>query len=291
MKVYTYYEPVAGWPREGVMDLWQSTWADHGWEPVILSRKDAEQHPQHDAFMSVVSTLPTVNDRRYEDECYRRHLAYQRVAGDGSVFTDYDVLNLGLKPQVFSQSLVSLAHGINTCAFWADRIGMDKLLLYIYGSNQIRSDTHNSDMTIFQSIHLKDPVSACYDLDDPVSGLLLHLSNRSCQPRSRTEWLPAVRAMLRVQKSRDPLALREPLIYEGDYMEARDVDELKSLWPKARGGSVFCVHDYNLPGRSRNRKPWTEGVFWAVNQFIAEQKIPLSFVHTWECGTVVLVKP
>ncbi len=41
MKVYTYFNSVPGLVDDALLDLWRSTWAKNGWEPVVLTEEDA----------------------------------------------------------------------------------------------------------------------------------------------------------------------------------------------------------------------------------------------------------
>jgi Methyltransferase domain len=65
---------------------------------------------------------------------------------------------------------------------------------------------------------------------------------------------------------------------------------LPILWRKVKRGGMLCVHDYLLPRVAREENHWCEGVFYAVNDFIASEKINRALCHSWECSTMVIVK-
>ena len=45
--VYTYFED-QGMGDEPALEVWRDVWAKAGWDPVVLSQKDAERHPRYD---------------------------------------------------------------------------------------------------------------------------------------------------------------------------------------------------------------------------------------------------
>lgn len=89
--VYTYHEPVQGLPPAGrLLELWKKNWTEFGFEPVILSEKDAREHPGFSYFVERISRYPTSNPPAYERACFVRHLALANVGG--GLLVDYDVI-------------------------------------------------------------------------------------------------------------------------------------------------------------------------------------------------------
>ena len=93
--VYTYFED-QGMGDEPALEVWRDVWAKAGWDPVVLSQKDAERHPRYDEMVRRFSEYPTVNAPGYELACYLRYLAMAVVGG--GFMTDYDVINVNVPP-------------------------------------------------------------------------------------------------------------------------------------------------------------------------------------------------
>lgn len=95
-KIYTYVEP----PGSDIIVHFTQSWMKNGWSVVILGKQESMLNPNHDRFMAKVAEFPTINNREYENICYRRWLAFQRQAQiDGGIFfADYDTLNINYPP-------------------------------------------------------------------------------------------------------------------------------------------------------------------------------------------------
>lgn len=96
MKIYTYYEQVSSDRAEALnaerlLELWVRNWSSKGWQPVILSDKDARKNPRYKECISRFQTFPTGNNTRYELACFKRWLA---MACIGGYHCDFDVMNL-----------------------------------------------------------------------------------------------------------------------------------------------------------------------------------------------------
>lgn len=116
MKVFTYYENL-GRDDKPLIDLWRESWIKHGWEPVVLGRKDVEATPWDlVSDIAALHHLPTVNDPSYELHCFLRHTA---MSSDGGLLTDYDVINYGFTPDMIDRpTLHSLATNSCPCAIY-----------------------------------------------------------------------------------------------------------------------------------------------------------------------------
>ena len=101
-RIYTYYDNISELAKHEkqieMLRHWSASWAKRGWEPVVLSRKHAENHPFCAEYESRVRRLPTVNDLNYETACYLRWLAV--AASGGGFMCDYDVVNYSFTPRV-----------------------------------------------------------------------------------------------------------------------------------------------------------------------------------------------
>jgi len=105
-RVYTYYDDLDCYDDarkqiyQGMINEWKKSWSRAGWDPVVLSRKDAEAHPYFPEYSALIKASlakkQNLNPENYELACFIRWLA---VANKGGGFMcDYDVLNKGFKP-------------------------------------------------------------------------------------------------------------------------------------------------------------------------------------------------
>jgi hypothetical protein len=51
MKVYTYYEDINFKHQNRLLDLWKNSWEKHGFEAIVLTRGNAENHPFYIEFV------------------------------------------------------------------------------------------------------------------------------------------------------------------------------------------------------------------------------------------------
>lgn len=157
--VYTYYDRLAGMaPANGLLDLWQEKWTAQGWQPIILSEKDAKRVRGYGKFLSAIHKLPTVNHRGYEDACYLRHLAM--VNRGGGFLTDYDVLPVNAPPPICSGEATTLLEPTRVpCALVATKDGYGELARLFADYRPTEADVcngsaHVSDMVIIRKTDL-----------------------------------------------------------------------------------------------------------------------------------------
>jgi hypothetical protein len=97
MKIYAYYNQLsASYQPNETLEIWKKSWEKMGWEPVVLSEKDAENHPLYEQFSNKLKTFPTVNTPGFDYHAFMRWLAVPAVGGILS--TEPDVINYSLKP-------------------------------------------------------------------------------------------------------------------------------------------------------------------------------------------------
>jgi len=70
-----------------LLDLWEKTWKDAGWEPRILTLDDAKKHPEYDRIANRLNNTLMKGDR-YNTLCIIRWLAMAQVGGGW--MSDYD---------------------------------------------------------------------------------------------------------------------------------------------------------------------------------------------------------
>lgn len=93
--VFTYFSPlesIDGEEQRMLISLWEYSWRKYGWNPVALSEDDIKDS----ATSGVFASLPSCNPAGYDRACFDRWLAMAGVGG--GFMSDYDVMNLGLKP-------------------------------------------------------------------------------------------------------------------------------------------------------------------------------------------------
>ena len=79
-----------------LIDVWKKSWQDAGFDTVVLSRKDAENHPDYERHSQKLIELG-VNE--YNQACFLRWLAMASLKDDcqdGGWMSDYDTFPLGL---------------------------------------------------------------------------------------------------------------------------------------------------------------------------------------------------
>jgi hypothetical protein len=99
-KVYTYYAKVdelVDQKQHEMLEIWKQSWSAHGWEPVVIGPRDAEEHPWHSFIQSLFAGFPTTNPKAYELACWMRWVAMSLCGG---MMVDYDVLNFGFTPDM-----------------------------------------------------------------------------------------------------------------------------------------------------------------------------------------------
>jgi hypothetical protein len=93
--IYTYFEHmeqselVTGMSREdheALLDLWKTTWAKYGWDPVILTNENVERHPDYFHFHQRLQRLHLDS---FGEVLFHRWFAMVSVGGGW--FADYDV--------------------------------------------------------------------------------------------------------------------------------------------------------------------------------------------------------
>ncbi len=97
MKIYAYYNQLSPTAQPNkTLEIWKKSWEKMGWEPVVLSEKDAESHPLYEQFSDKLKSFPTVNTPGFDYHAFMRWLAVPAVGGILS--TEPDVINYSLKP-------------------------------------------------------------------------------------------------------------------------------------------------------------------------------------------------
>lgn len=102
MKVYTYYEDINFKHQNRLLDLWKNSWEKHGFEAIVLTRGNAENHP---FYIEFVDRLKSIHQHvagkplgDYGLSCWLRWLAYATQPEEKFYVCDYDVINHHFNP-------------------------------------------------------------------------------------------------------------------------------------------------------------------------------------------------
>jgi len=98
MKIYTYYEDLSFDSQEELIDLWKFSWKKQGYEPIVLTRSDAEKHKYYEKFISSLKEIGKYIIGKelepYALSCHLRWLAYATQNDEKFYVSDYDVINI-----------------------------------------------------------------------------------------------------------------------------------------------------------------------------------------------------
>lgn len=109
MKIYTYYEDIKFKQQEKMLELWQTSWKNAGFEPRVLSKDDAKKSGFYEEFIEKMKEIHfQVMKKEISDyglSCYVRWLAYSTQSNEYFYVSDYDCINNGLKPIINTDKL------------------------------------------------------------------------------------------------------------------------------------------------------------------------------------------
>lgn len=54
MKIYTYYEDIDHPDQEKMLELWSLSWENAGFNPIILTKDDAQKHDFYKSFVEQI---------------------------------------------------------------------------------------------------------------------------------------------------------------------------------------------------------------------------------------------
>lgn len=172
MNIYTFYEPIDNESYNNydeLINIWKKSWIFYGWNPVILSLKDAQEHPKYEKLFKKAQDLPTVNPKKYEMYCYLRWAA---LANKGGWYADVDMINYGFTPKVIDENKVVTAgrETLHVNSFYMSKLVyedlLDEIINYevsdenyeLIGEEKV---PHVSDMYILSYSKIK--VDHCYN--------------------------------------------------------------------------------------------------------------------------------
>jgi len=121
MNVYTYYQEINFSKQKPLLELWQKSWKDKGFNPIVLNEEDANSHPYYKEFSEKLNKLHievTGQElKAYGLSCYLRWLAYANKMNENesAYVCDYDVINKGLSDTELDDSKMFLYDNCCPC--------------------------------------------------------------------------------------------------------------------------------------------------------------------------------
>ena len=200
MNIYTYHSPVENLPyQHHLLELWQKSWRALGWNPLVLTRAQAEMHAMHESLeRHFHASLPSRNSAAYELACYERWLAMDFVGGGW--MSDSDIINYSFYPiRPASDTLTLFSQG-NLCPCLVYGSAAEYLraaTLFLNHSGGVFEPDHASDQNILQ-LHKSQfrQVELVPEFNEPgwEKSCLVHYANgRMLAHQPRHEWIPRLR--------------------------------------------------------------------------------------------------
>ena len=97
MKVYTYFNNIGFEHQDELLSLWKLSWSNQGYQPIVLSQVDAENHLLYNEFKSKLLEFHIqIMSKPLSDyglACWLRWLAYATQPEEKFYVCDYDVIN------------------------------------------------------------------------------------------------------------------------------------------------------------------------------------------------------
>jgi len=177
--IYTYFEGYNGIAQNkkhgdvALLQYWSTAWDLAGWEPRILTEKDAEKHPDYEELIAIITDRQPAGEEncvsQYDMACYKRWIAMAAVGGgfmtDNDVFplNDFRVYGNELpndgKLTVWEQWVPAIVSGSSEeYRRIAQRIAevMGYFVDSYYAGNQLRRNKCGSDMLSLEQLKRGD---------------------------------------------------------------------------------------------------------------------------------------
>lgn len=138
MKIYTYYEDVNFLSQNELLDLWRFSWSRRGFEPIVLTLKDALNAEMHDEYIDFVTRV----HKKIGSEIEGYWMAAQReivaftTIDEPSFISDYDVMNINFSPPDYVENLVHWRDGRCTCFASGGSSGWGNYINFLYKNEE-----------------------------------------------------------------------------------------------------------------------------------------------------------
>jgi len=97
MKIYTYHDDLGRGHELELIELWKTSWSNHGYEAICLNRSHTESHPFFKEFdlqlRKVCYDIIGAPISDYGMSCWHRWLAYATQPSEKFYVSDYDAIN------------------------------------------------------------------------------------------------------------------------------------------------------------------------------------------------------
>jgi len=117
MNIFTYYDDIGFDNQNRILDLWKKNWSSFGFNPVVLSNRDAQKHQYFKEFCqeirSIYKRIKGENISKYDFCCHLRWLAYAAQKNAPFLVSDYDVFNSGFSFELFDKYESSTINFLN----------------------------------------------------------------------------------------------------------------------------------------------------------------------------------
>jgi len=152
--IYAYYAPNLAFPQNEESDclnLWKTSWSQNQWEPVLLNRTHSTAHKLHDKLAAKLANDMKLGHRIFPLR-YLRWCALS-MAGGGWM-SDYDVVNIALKPETCDQleikSPIHINAGRHAYFFYATREYADQAIMAFLENDLTSNELPTSEATIIR---------------------------------------------------------------------------------------------------------------------------------------------
>ena len=161
--VIAYYQPLPNEKfskqSEELIPLWNKTWKQQGWNPIVLNEQNAIENPTYeklnfdDPDANFYKKNP-IGTFLYNRSCYLRLLAYcEYVKQNGpTLYCDYDVMNYGMKPNILQNITTNSVFCEQRSTVYLDENGasdIEKVLIECYYATKLER-FHRNDMRLME---------------------------------------------------------------------------------------------------------------------------------------------
>jgi hypothetical protein len=199
VNIYTYYQDVNFSNQQELIDLWKFSWSRQGFNPIVLTSKDALNADIHDEYIDFVTRVHKKIGSKIEGYymAAQKEIAAFTTINEPSFVSDYDVMNINFSPPDYVDNLVHWRDGRCTCFASGGSSGWRDYIKFLYkneekitnGCNKIKLKTgreqfHDQDFLVHTKVSpnmkekIKDiPFLAYRDENSPATLKQEHLNS------------------------------------------------------------------------------------------------------------------
>lgn len=141
MKIYTYYENINFKLQNELLDIWQKSWRQHGFEPILLSRDDAKKSCFFQEYYDFVQRVHEKSVHKILPEngywlAAQLEIVSFHTIEEPSYISDYDMINNGFMPGETLESTVHWRNDACSCFASGDKYGWGKYIKFLFDQEQ-----------------------------------------------------------------------------------------------------------------------------------------------------------